>query len=82
VLSGAPPALAGLSGLAAAAYLVLRHTVATAPTVLGALGFTVAGLVATALPFEVPWLPVLAPLAVFAIYVLTTRPFLTAFTRR
>jgi hypothetical protein len=28
-------------------------------------------------PFQVPWLPLLAPLAVVGIYVLAIRPFLT-----
>jgi hypothetical protein len=40
------------------------------------VGFTFAGLVATAFPLRLPWLPLLAPLAVFAIYVVATRPFL------
>jgi hypothetical protein len=76
VLDDAPPMLAALSGLCAAAYLVLRHTVtATAPTVVGAVGFTAAGLAATSLPVQLPWVPLLAPLAVFVVYVLVTRPF-------
>ena len=45
--------LTATSGLCAAAYLVLRHTAAvTAPTVLGAVGFTAAGLAAMSLPFQ------------------------------
>jgi hypothetical protein len=32
-------------------------------------------LVAVSFPLQLPWLPVLAPLAVFTIYVLATRPF-------
>lgn len=71
------------SGLAAAAYLVLRHAAATrtglssvsGPTMVGAVGFTFAGLVATAFPLQVPWLPLAAPLAVVAIYLVVTRPF-------
>ena len=47
-----------------------------APTLAGAVGFTFAGLVATACPLQLPWLPLLAPLAVFAVYLLATRPFL------
>jgi hypothetical protein len=39
-------------------------------------GFTFAGLVATVFPLQLPWLPLLAPLAVLAVYVLATRPFL------
>src|SRR3954452_537483 len=45
MLADAPPVLTATSGLCAAAYLVLRHTAAvTSPTVLGAVGFTAAGL--------------------------------------
>jgi hypothetical protein len=78
VLADAPPVLTATSGLCAAAYLVLRHTAAvTSPTVLGAVGFTAAGLVAVSLPFQLPWVPLLAPLAVLALYVLFTCPFWT-----
>jgi hypothetical protein len=84
VLSNPSQLLAALSGLCAAAYLVCRHAasapVAVAagggPTMIAAVGFTFAGLVATSFPLQVPWLPLLAPLAVLAIYVLATRPFL------
>lgn len=76
VISDAPPMLAALSGLPAAGYLVLRYTlVATAPTVVGAVGFTAAGLTAASLPVQLPWLPVLAPLAVVVAYVLVIYPF-------
>lgn len=76
VLADAPPMLAALSGLCAAAYLVLRHTAtATAPTVLGAVGFAIAGLVAVSIPIQLPWVPLVAPVAVLVIYVLMTRPF-------
>jgi hypothetical protein len=78
VLADAPPVLTATSGLCAAAYLVLRHTAAvTAPTVLGAVGFTAVGLAAAALPIQLPWVPLLAPLAVLVLYVLMTRPFWT-----
>jgi hypothetical protein len=84
VLSNPAPMLAAVSGLSAAAYLVLRHAAASGtglatvsgPTMIGAVGFTLVGLVATAFPVQLPWLPLLAPLAVLAIYVLATRPFL------
>ncbi|HZC89516.1 MAG TPA: hypothetical protein VE400_02390 [Mycobacterium sp.] len=84
VLSGPPATLAAVSGLSAAIYLVLRHAAGTgigldsvsAATLVSALGFTLVGLVATAFPLRLPWLPLLAPLAVFAIYLLATRPFL------
>ena len=78
VLADAPPVLAATSGLCAAAYLVLRHTASVgAPTVLGAVGFTAAGLAAASLPFQLPWVPLVAPLAVLVLYVLMTRPFWT-----
>ena len=76
--------VAAVAGLAATVYLVLRHaagcgvgldSVSTA-TLVSAVGFTLVGLVATVFPLQLPWLPLLAPLAVFAIYLLATRPFL------
>jgi hypothetical protein len=45
--------------------------------VLGAVGFTAVGLAAAALPIQLPWVPLLAPLAVLVLYVLMTRPFWT-----
>jgi hypothetical protein len=78
VLAGAPPLLTATAGLCAAAYLVLRHTAAvSAPTVLGVAGFTAAGLAAVSLPFQLPWVPLVAPLAVLGLWVLMTRPFWT-----
>ena len=73
--------LAALAGLCAAAYLVCRHAVGEAatgnwPTIVAAVGFTLVGLVATSFPVQVPWVPLVAPLVVLAIYVLATRPFL------
>lgn len=84
VLSDPAATLAAVSGLSAAVYLVLRHAAGSGTgldavsgaTMVGAVGFTFAGLVATAFPLQLPWLPLLAPLAVFAIYLLATRPFL------
>jgi hypothetical protein len=82
VLSDPPPWLAASCGLTAVAYLALRHAVGasrvmtiTEPTVLGAVGFTFVGLAATAFPLQIPWLPLLAPLTIFGIYTLATRPF-------
>jgi hypothetical protein len=77
------PVVVALSGLSAAAYLLLRHApgpavpamTVTPPTMIAAVGFTFVGLVAVSFPLQLPWLPVLAPLAVFTIYVLATRPF-------
>jgi hypothetical protein len=86
VIVDAPPMLAGVAGLSAACYLVLRYTEAlrsgvigaSAPALLAALGFTFVGVLAASFPFELPWLPLLAPLTVFGIYVLATRPFYKA----
>ncbi|KUH85858.1 MULTISPECIES: hypothetical protein [unclassified Mycobacterium] len=83
VLASATPAVAALCGLSGAAYLVLRHTAdVTAPTVIGALGFAAIGLAAVALPLELPWVPLLAPLAVLTAVVLATRPFWVGERRR
>ncbi|MEO3759612.1 hypothetical protein ABGB19_15155 [Mycobacterium sp. B14F4] len=75
VLSDAVPMLAAVCGLSAAAYLVLRHAAASVPTVIGALGFTVIGLAAVALPLQLPWVPLAAPLLVLALVVSVSRPF-------
>lgn len=79
-LSSPQPALVAGSGLFAAVYLVLRHATGlnsvSGATLVSALGFTFVGLVATAFPLQLPWLPLLAPLAAFAVYLLATRPFL------
>lgn len=83
-LSDPAAAVAGLAGLSAALYLVLRHAAGngtgfdgvSVATLVGAVGFTFAGLAAAAFPLQLPWLPLLAPLAVFAVYLLATRPFL------
>lgn len=83
-LSSPDAALVAVSGLFAAVYLVLRHAAGSAvglnavsgATMISATGFTSVGLAATAFPLQLPWLPLLAPLAVFAIYLLATRPFL------
>jgi hypothetical protein len=76
VLNETPVVLAAPSGLCAACYLVLRHTVTiTAPTIIGAVGFTAAGLAAVSLPLELPWVPLVAPLAVLALVALATKPF-------
>lgn len=84
LLSSPPVMFVALSGLCAAAYLVCRHAVGTTalvvldswPTALGAVGFTVAGLVATSFPLQLPWLPLVAPLAALLIYLLAVRPFM------
>lgn len=84
MLSDPPLVLVALSGLCAAGYLVCRHAVGPGarvvigswPTAVGAVGFTVAGLVATSFPLQLPWLPLAAPLGALAIYLLASRPFL------
>jgi hypothetical protein len=83
-LSDPAATLAAVSGLSAAIYLVLRHAAGSGAgldnvsgaTLVGAVGFTFAGLVAAAFPLQLPWLPLLAPLAAFAVYLLATRPYL------
>jgi hypothetical protein len=83
-LSGPAATVPAVAGLSAVVYLVLRHGAGSgigldsvsAATLVSAFGFTLAGLAATAFPLQLPWLPLLAPLAVFAIYLLATRPFL------
>jgi len=79
-VSDSPPLVAALSGLSATAYLLLRHAVGTGvvtmtrPTLVAMLGFTIAGLAATAVRLDLPWLPLLAPPAVVAIYWLALTP--------
>jgi hypothetical protein len=78
VLSDPSHLLAALSGLCAAGYLVCRYAddvIRSWPTVVAAVGFGFAGLVATSFPLQLPWLPLVAPVAVVGIYVLATRPF-------
>lgn len=83
-VTGPTAVVAALAGLSAVVYLVLRHSASSGvgldsvspTTLISALGFTLVGLAATAFPLRVPWLPLLAPLAVFAIYLFATRPFL------
>lgn len=79
-LSDAAPVVAALSGLSAATYLLMRHAAGsgvvtmTRPTLVAMLGFTAAGAIATTLNLDLPWLPLLAPPAVVAIYVLALSP--------
>ncbi|WNG90532.1 hypothetical protein C6A87_001120 [Mycobacterium sp. ITM-2016-00317] len=69
------PMFTVLAGLAAAMYLVLCHTRPTLPTVFFAVGFAGAAAVAVLLPVQVPWLPLAAPLALLAVYLLALSPF-------
>ena len=83
VLSNPPPVFAGVSGLSAAAYLVLRHAArpsaglvtTTRPTVVGMVGMTLVGIAATTVPLHLPWLPLVAPPAVVVLFVVVTLPF-------
>lgn len=77
------PLFSALSGLSATAYLVIRHAVdtpdvvtTTRPTMLCAIGFTAVGLAAAAVPATLPWLPLLAPVAVAVLYLSAVRPYL------
>jgi len=75
-LSEPQPMLAALSGLSAAAYLVLRYATMTRPTVIGLVGFTAIGVVATTTGTAgLSWLPLLAPVAAVVLFLLLTGPF-------
>lgn len=81
VLSDPPPIVAALVGLSATAYLVLRHSARVEesvswPTVAGAVGFSAVGMAAVLIPVDVAWLPLAAPVAVLAVYLIVTRPYL------
>jgi len=69
------PLLAALSGLSAAAYLVLAYTTITRPTAVALVGFTAAGLLAVAIPTGVSWLPLLAPIAAVLLFAAAMHPF-------
>lgn len=76
-LDATAPMATAVAGLAAAAYLVLRHGDgrATPPTTVGAVGFALAAAATVVFPVDVAWLPLAAPLALLAVYVLALRPF-------
>ena len=79
-LADPSPFFAAVSGLSAAAYLVVRYAddsdavAVTMPTAVGLLGFTAAGLAATAVDIQVKWVPLLAPGVVVAILILVAMP--------
>lgn len=75
VLADPAPMFTVLAGLAAAVYLVVRHTLPTAPSMYFAVGFAAVAAVAVLLPVQVPWLPLVAPLTLLAGYLLALRPF-------
>ncbi|MBJ8345904.1 hypothetical protein [Antrihabitans sp. YC2-6] len=75
--------LAGLSGIAATAYLLLIFG-AGAPagvvttsrqTIAAAAGFAFVGLAAVTFPVEFAWLPVVAPIAVVLLFALAIHPY-------
>jgi hypothetical protein len=78
VIADPTPMFTALAGLAAAAYLVVREGrfAVTTPTVFGAVGFTGVATVAVAVPLDVVWLPLAAPLVLLAAYLLAVRPYL------
>lgn len=82
VLLDAPALFAACSGLTAAAYLVTRHAVGrggaaiTVPGAIGLIGFTLAGIAATAIPSNLTWVPMLAPALVVALLVVAGAPLL------
>ncbi|MEU0497009.1 hypothetical protein [Mycobacterium sp. NPDC006124] len=76
-LSEPNPVVAAIAGLAAAGYLVVRHadggdaaSALAVPTVLGALGLASAAVLGATVPLALPWVPLVAPLAVVAAYVI------------
>lgn len=77
-----PPLFAAGSGLSAAAYLVTRHAAdrggvaITVPAAIGLVGFTVVGLIATVVPLQITWAPLLGPAIVVAILVAVGAPML------
>lgn len=76
VLAAPAPLDTTLAGLSATAYLVTRHEAATVPTMTAAVGFATVTAVVVAVPIEVPWLPLVAPLVLLAAYLLALRPYL------
>ena len=72
------PWLAALSGLSAAAYLVLTHANMTRPTVFGLIGFAAIGIVATTVSAGLGWLALLAPVAAVVVFAVLLGPFLHA----
>jgi hypothetical protein len=76
VLSPVALPLAALAGLSAVAYLVLRHgATITRATTVGALSATAVAVAATAFPLDLPWVPLLVPLVVPALYLVVLAPF-------
>jgi hypothetical protein len=84
-LADPTPVFAAVSGLSAAAYLLLRYAESdggpgsdavtlTVPTAVGLVGFTLAALAASAIGTQLAWVPLLAPLIAMAILILVALP--------
>jgi hypothetical protein len=79
-LAAPAPLFAALSGMFAVAYLLSRHSPSGLPALTSApvqcaLGLCAVALVATSVPLALPWVGLLAPVAVLALYVIAVRPF-------
>ncbi|AKS33911.1 hypothetical protein [Mycolicibacterium goodii] len=72
---------AALAGLSAAVYLAIRHAAGsgvlttTPPMMLCALAFTAIAMPVGLWPVTLPWLPLIAPVAVGVAYLAVLRPF-------
>jgi hypothetical protein len=81
-VSSPSPMLAVMSGVCAAAYLVIRHVSApnspapTSATAVTALSFGLAGAVITVFPLYMGWLPLIAPFGLLAAFAIATRPYM------
>lgn len=76
-LSDPSPSFAAVSGMSAAVYLITRHNAAlTMPTVAGLVGFTLAGVAATAVALPVSWIPLLAPAIIAGVLIVAALPLL------
>ena len=77
------PLFAAVSGMAATLYLLTGFaegtgaTTLTGPSVAGLIGFTLAGLAATAITAKFTWVPLLAPVVMTAVLVLVAIPLFT-----
>lgn len=77
-LTDPQPILAAVSGVCATTYLVLMHAAVTRPTALAITGFAAVGALATTVPAGLPWLPLLAPVAVVLAVGVALSPFVGA----
>lgn len=76
------PLLSAVSGLSAAAYLVIRYAVGgrvvttTGPTVAAMVGFALAAVLAATIPLRVPWAPLVGPALVAVALIVLAYPLL------